>query len=855
MKHAATIALLIVLPSLRAQSQIPSPGKDSVVVIAGADYAAGGFHRKMLGNNYRDIWTKPIKVPVLDLHTFAGGITPTKTGGGKQAPNLHFVNSDSAEYVFRFVHKTEVVLPDQYKGTVIYWIFADEGSASHPASAAAADPIMEAAGTLHPHPRLAVMPDDPALGEFRKTFAGALGWIEEFPAAPKKGTAFANANEIVESVDLLEKMNKDPETRIDERGFLTAVLTDLFLGDNDRHPLQWKWARLEKGKESPWMPIPRDRDKVFVSYEGTLINLARIAQPSLVRFAPTYTTPTALFRNAVDFDRRMLASLDKTVWDSTARALQQKFSNSVIDEAVNAMPPEYAASSREIAQKLRSRRDLLPQVADTYYGSLWHYADIHGTDADDRATVTRLSDGSVEVRLQSGKGDPYFVRRFVPAETNEIRLYLHDGNDSAVVTGTPQSSIPVRIIGGNGNNFLVDQSVVGGRRNSTHFYDVGSVTGVKYAKDTAAERKDEDLAINTYFNRRPWLHAYGTLIPPQRDYGTSVKPFVGVRTGRNLGVVTKIGATRYVYGFRDVPYSSATSGMVALSTTGRFAVTLGEDKRFEGSDVHVPVDAGVTQLEQVEFRGFGNDVPDLRGKVYEVKQTQFSFRPAVGYSFNPASEISLGPVVRYTTTDSLAGRFIAAERPYGFPRFGQAGLQLKFHFDTRYLPDTLKPRAVIDINGSGYPSMWDAKSAYEALSGVAVAYITLPVKIRPVLALRAGGKKLFGDFPYFDAAFLGGSQSLRTEERQRYAGDASMYGTTELRVPVAIFPLIVPLDVGLLGFMDIGKVYVDGDSPGGWHKGTGGGFWVGFLDPGTSLNVVFTNNPDKRVVSSFGFAF
>jgi len=67
--------------------------------------------------------------------------------------------------------------------------------------------------------------------------------------------------------------------------------------------------------------------------------------------------------------------------------------------------------------------------------------------------------------------------------------------------------------------------------------------------------------------------------------------------------------------------------------------------------------------------------------------------------------------------------------------------------------------------------------------------------------------------------------------------------------------LIVPLDVGLLGFMDIGKVYVDGDSPGGWHKGTGGGFWVGFLDPGTSLNVVFTNNPDKRVVSSFGFAF
>jgi hypothetical protein len=59
-------------------------GKDSVVVQAGADYAAGGFHRKMLGDNYRDLWTASIKVPVLDLRTFAGGITPYKEGGGSR---------------------------------------------------------------------------------------------------------------------------------------------------------------------------------------------------------------------------------------------------------------------------------------------------------------------------------------------------------------------------------------------------------------------------------------------------------------------------------------------------------------------------------------------------------------------------------------------------------------------------------------------------------------------------------------------------------------------------------------------------------------------------------------------------
>jgi hypothetical protein len=157
--------------------------------------------------------------------------------------------------------------------------------------------------------------------------------------------------------------------------------------------------------------------------------------------------------------------------------------------------------------------------------------------------------------------------------------------------------------------------------------------------------------------------------------------------------------------------------------------------------------------------------------------------------------------------------------------------------------------------GSGYPSIWDVDSHYESLDAVAAAFFTLPIPKKPVLGFRAGGKKLWGSFPYFDAAFLGGSETLRTEERQRYAGDASLYGSTELRVPIARFPFILPLDVGAIGFMDAGKVYMNGDSPGGFHTAMGGGFWVGFLDPGKSVNVLFTNNKDHRVTSSFGFAF
>jgi hypothetical protein len=794
----AAVLLTSAISSAASQTTlVRTIGTDSVVVIPGDIYAAGSFHRFLLGDNYRDVWTTPIKVPVLDLRTFHGGLRPVKEGGGMQAKSLRLIAPDSSEYVFRQVRKTRTVLGPEYDHTVIHYIVRDEGSASHPTGAIAAAPMLRTADVLHPSPKLFFMPDDPLLGKFRKDFAGILGMVEEYPSVPKKGPAFADADKIIDSQDLLDRINKDSENPVAARDFLTARLMDLLLGDNDRHPDQWAWARLGKHDEAPWEPIPRDRDKVFVSYEGLILSIARHAVPSLVEFRGKYSDPTALFANAGEFDRRLLQSLDNAVWDSVANSLMQRISDPVIDNAIRAMPPEYALYSHVVDARLKARRDGLRDAADRYYRELWRVADIHGTDADDQATVVRSADGIVDVRIQSGNNAPYFARRFIAGETKEIRIYLHGGNDRATVEGSVGRSIAVKIIGGNGTNTFVDLSTVGGSRNPTRFYDAGTVQDVKYARDTVDEKLNIDDAYNHYFNRRPWVHAYGTLIPPQKDRGSSIQPVLGVHSQRGLGIYPVLGFAHYVYGFRKVPYSSMTEADFSYATGGnRVRVRGAFDKRFEESDMHIPVQAHVSQFEVVQFHGFGNDVPDLRGRFYSVKQTQYQFNPAIGWSFSPVTDISLGPIVRYTTTDSVVNRLISQQKPYGFTRFGQAGLRLKMHVDSRYYPDTLKPRVVLDVAGNGYPGFWDVDKPYESVDGWAAAFITLPAPKKPVVALRAGGKKLWGPFPYFDAAFLGGSETFRTEEKQRYAGDASAYGTAELRVPLAQFPFILPLDVG-----------------------------------------------------------
>ena len=851
----AMLACVLSLPRALTAQATPGIGPDSVTTIAAKGFAAGSFYRKLFGDNYRDLWTLPIRVPVLHIGQFDGGITPVKLGGGNQTQSLRFVAADSTEYVFRPIYKAGIRLPEDFKGTVVWRFFRDAGSASHPAGNVAANPLMESEKILNPHSRLVFMPDDEKLGEFRKEFAGVLGSFEQFPSVPKEGRAYAGADKIIDAKDLLDAINKDPSTQVDTRKLLKARLLDLLIGDNDRHADQWKWARFSK--DGVFEPIARDRDKVFVSYEGLVFDLARKVVPALSKFDSTYSDPSALFENATQFDERMLGGLDKTVWESTARELQREVTNDLIDRTIAGMPREYAARSADIAAKLRARRDHLPEAAMKYYSELFALAEVHATDTADVATFTRRPDGSVDLSIRLGNNPPWFNRHYDPADTHEIRLYMHDGDDSAVINGSAASSIPLRVIGGNGKNRLVDQSTVGGRNNVARLYDQGHVKGVKYGRDTVLERVSYADALNHYYNRRPMVHAYGGLVlPPQKEYGSSFGPVLGLKTGHGLGIVPRIGIARYSYGFRKVPYASMIEADVGYSTgTGGWKLDLNGDKRFESSDLHLPAMAMMSQIEVTQFRGFGNAVTDNDDPFFDVSQTQWKFRPGVGFTFAPGSDVSVGPVIRHTTTDSTSDNFISTDRPYGFGTFSQAGVQLALKFDSRPRPDTLKPRVAVDFAASAYPGIWDARTAYESLEGTATGFVTIPVLTKPVIALRGGGKKLYGSFPYFDAAFIGGGSSFRTEHRQRYAGDASLFGSAELRVPVIRFPTLVPTDVGILGFTDAARVYVDGESPGGWHTAAGGGFWVGAVNAATNVNVLFTNRSNRRVMVSLGFAY
>src|SRR2546427_5482814 len=177
---ALVAAVLFAIPiALRAQAKDAVPGK-TVVVAAGAGYKAGGLHRFFLGDDYRDLWTMPIRAEVLDLRAYAGGLKPAFRGGGQETKGLAMKGADGRDYTFRGIDKDpSAVLPPDLQGTIAERIGHGQISSAPPAAPVIVAPLLEAAGVLHVTPRIVVMPDDPALGEFRPTFAGLVGLIEE----------------------------------------------------------------------------------------------------------------------------------------------------------------------------------------------------------------------------------------------------------------------------------------------------------------------------------------------------------------------------------------------------------------------------------------------------------------------------------------------------------------------------------------------------------------------------------------------------------------------------------------------------------------------------------------------------
>ncbi len=859
----------------RALAQQPASRRavqtaDTVVVEAGPEYAAGALHKLLLGQHYRDLWTTPIRVPVLDLGRFAGGLEPEEEGGN-QTRTLHMKGADGREYIFRSIHKdAQNALPHDARHSPVGRVAEDQVSSLHPAATLMVPPLLEAADLLYARPQLVVMPDDPRLGRFHDRFAGLLGEIEVMPNEGKDDTrGFAGSSKVVKTFTLYDDLEESASDRVDEGEYARARLIDFLIGDPDRGTDQWRWARFDEGDEHVWRPIPRDRDWAFVDADGALLPLTRMFYVKLVGFGHDYPPISALTFSSHDVDRRLLTRLDRAAWDSITAALQARLTDDVLREVVDAMPAPYAEKSGAmIFERLRDRRERMPEVVDAFYEWLAADVDVRGTDEPEIAELERLSDGRLDVRIRTVAGavaagddggsddgraasaeHTYYHRVFLPDETEEVRVYLRGGDDRAVVRG-PSDRITIRLIGGGGDDVLVDSSGAG----DVHLYDAKD--GHRFV-----------TTPRTHTDTRDWK----TVTPPEGiragsgwapDYGEGLGVGGALDYREGSGFILGAGPVYTAHGFRRYPYASRAALKVLYAPgSGRAALDLRADRRLENSPLELAVHARASALEALRFFGYGNDTDRVSSDLSLVRYRELMLEPElvwhIGWrrdieplapatgemkaSFDsaraeqlreigpPVGELAVGAIARYTDPSFPLGAPLSLTSPTGRDPYGEVGAQMRLAVAATDGHAAPRRGARLKLNAAAFPAVWDAPDAYGIARGEAAVYVPLPALDGPSLALRVGGARAFGSFPIEHAAYLGGRFDLRGYDYDRFAGDAAAYGTVELRAPVGEITLLTRGELGILGFTDAGRVWMDGSSPDGWHAGGGVGAWFATL--------------------------
>lgn len=826
------------------------PNSDTVTVIPGSRYEAGWLHRMIFGSHWRGLWVTPMKAPVLDLENFAGGLRPVQRGGGFQTKSLRLLGANGKEYKFRSIDKDPIkMVPPELKESIVGEVLQDQVSASNPVSAIIVAPILKEMGVLNAEPEIYVMPDDSArLKEFCPEFCGMLGTIEEHPDEnDETGESFEGADKIVNTYNFFHKLEEDNDNQVDGPEYLKARLLDLFLGDWDRHTDQWRWAGYKQGKKTIWKPIPRDRDHAFSRQEGLVPWAETQILPQMNNFNEDYPRIWFLTWSGRVLDRKLLTAVSKAEWDSVTAFVQGKLTDSLINTAVQRMPPDmYAKEGARLEDMLKSRRDQLHEASEKFYSIYADFVDIEGSDKRDYAEINRLPGGKVDVSIykrdkDSGekKGSSFYHRIFDPDETQEVRIYLSGGDDMTMVKGDVDKSMIVRVIGGDGADEFADSSRVAHpglfRSKLTCFYDSGKKSVFKTGPNTDTDQEEVPVPKDDIEKYEHRLRDYG------QEWWYSIDNLRFNYTP-DFGLFLGWGIRLEDYAFRTAPYA------YRMGLQGGYAFGANKTEIEYEADIRSTVRGGrflikakTTGLDLVKFYGFGNESRLAKNvdkaEYYESEQQRYQIETKLEYPAEGMLKFSVASALKYIDIDLEPGTFLNESKPYGISNKLLGSLSAGIQIDTRTGGTTALEGFFLQTQATYYPKIFQNDFDFAKLKAEARVYIPLPLKLSRI-ALKASAEKIWGTYPFFEAAYLGGVKSIRGYNQQRFAGDASVFGGAELRLYTTKIKFLVPIYCGPLIFGETGRVFLDGENTSDkWHTGVGGGLWFSFINPLYTLSI------------------
>ncbi|MCX6122105.1 MAG: BamA/TamA family outer membrane protein [Ignavibacteriales bacterium] len=849
LKYALFLTFLVT-QSADAQSSVFLFQPDSVTIAANPEFQASSLHRFLFGSLWRDTWTTPVKVEILNLDSSAGILTfdtlLIRSHQGIVTRSLLFKDKNGNAQTFTPNYQDSASsLPQELSILLPRDIIDDQMSTLNPFASLVVAPILQAAGLAFRESRLISLPDNKDFDKNNLQAGGRLGILEGPWRIPFTNIA-SPQSELFETSSILESLENDLHNRVDELHYLKARLIDILLGDWDRSADQWQWLKVQTPTSIIWEPVPLAHRQALVRLNGLLPLIADLAFPELEHCGENISSVENTTLTGRTLDRRLLISFPKQTWDSLANWIQIQISDSVLIQSISKLPvPILEKEGKSILQILQARRAQLPMAASEFYKLSSAYVEIHGSNKAERVEIRRIGRHMVSVALYDRvdtSQTPLYQRLFHDDFTKEIRLLLLDGDDKATIEGEENGTMKIIVDGGSGKNELVDMSK--SRRVFSNLNLFASAGAVFYNNNSVLRTK---MGSNT---------------PVIRNWGSewSFSPWLDINPDDGLFIGG--GPVYTQYGYRMEPYTKQISVRAGVATeTGRYRLDATGEFRdwFRGISTFLQFHA--SQLDLSNFFGLGNETtysPSLdHSEFYKVDQRQVFFRATVDFAIAANTSAEFGSTIKLIDNNPKPGTLLdALQLSYYNKSLTFLNLSARIQADSRDA-DKLPTRGLfMKAEVSYLPKMFDNANTFYKLRCETRTYFT-PVNIQALtIAVRAAGEKIWGNHPFFESAFLGGNESLRGFERQRFAGDASLQGGMELRARVAQIPFLVPLWAGISGFVETGSVFIDGEQSHNWHNAVGGGVWFSIIKPEYLVSFSFARSKDEvTFYATLGFTF
>ena len=189
-------------------------------------------------------------------------------------------------------------------------------------------------------------------------------------------------------------------------------------------------------------------------------------------------------------------------------------------------------------------------------------------------------------------------------------------------------------------------------------------------------------------------------------------------------------------------------------------------------------------------------------------------------------------------------------------RRNYVGAELGFNLKTDDVKINPKNGAAISLSAKLLNNL-DNDEQVEQYAASVSGYITFGAKLPVTFAFRTGYMHANGDVQFYQYPSIGNNLGLRGFRNERFRGDHVFYQNVDLRAELVNWNNnVLPMDIGILGGFDIGKVWLNSaEEQGKFNRGYTVGAWFNIFSL-LVLQPYYSFSEEAELINfRFGFNF